>query len=172
VGYVDSRYREREPLARAAGLWWGAYHFGTGRRSGVEQADFFLATVGPSQTLLVLDLEPNPNGPSMTLAQARDFVTRVRERTGRWPGLYAGHYLREQLGSAAESVLTNCWLWLAEYGPAPARMPPQWSSWTLWQYTDGHAGPAPHAVAGIGPCDRNQFNGDITALQKLWGLSD
>ncbi len=169
VGYVDPLYRQREPLARAAGLLWGAYHFGTGRRPGVEQADHFLATVaGPAPPLLVLDFEENPSGPSMSLEQARDFVARVDAQTGRWPGLYGGSYLREQLGDAAEPLLTNCWLWLAEYTPAPLRAPRQWPSWTMWQYTDGRSGPPPHTVVGIGPCDRNRFEGDLSALERFW----
>jgi lysozyme len=169
VGHVDPRYTQREPLARAAGLLWGAYHFGTGRRPGAEQADAFLATVGSAaSTLLVLDLEANPSGPSMSLEQARDFVVRVHAQTGRWPGLYAGSYLREQLGDAPETTLTSCWLWVAEYGPAPTRAPRQWASWTMWQYTDGRDGPAPHTVVGIGPCDRDRFNGDLSALQRFW----
>jgi lysozyme len=146
-----------------------AYHFGTGRRAGGDQADFFLSTVGSSpQTLLALDFEENPSGPSMSLVQAREFVTRLHARTGRWPGIYAGHYLREHLGDAAEPVLTNCWLWFAEYAPTPNRMPPQWPSWTLWQYTDGRSGPGPRSVAGIGPCDRDRFNGDLAGLRTLW----
>jgi lysozyme len=130
-----------------------------------------VSTVGCSpQTLLVLDLEENPSGPSMSLAQARAFVTRVHARTGRWPGLYAGHYLREQLGAAAEPVLTNCWLWVAQYASAPTRVPPQWPKWTFWQYTDGQNGLSPHTVAGIGTCDRDRFNGDMAALRQLWGV--
>src|SRR6266542_388983 len=87
VGYVDPVYAKREPEAREAGLLWGAYHFGTGRGGGADQADYFLGKVGGStDTLLVLDLEENPSGPTMSLDQAREFVTRVHTRTGRWPG--------------------------------------------------------------------------------------
>jgi lysozyme len=170
VGDRDPLYATRAPQARAAGLRFGAYHFGTGRHAGADQADFFLATVGAGDqtTLLVLDLEEDPTGPSMSLAQARDFVTRIHQRTGRWPGLYAGHYLRELLGDAPEPVLTHCWLWFAEYAPTPTRLPSQWPSWTLWQYTDGENGPEPHNVDGIGPCDRSQFAGDAAALRQLW----
>jgi hypothetical protein len=67
---------------------------------------------------------------------------------------------RDLLGDAPEPASTNCWLWLAEYAPAPTRVPPQWPHWTLWQPTDGHCGAEPHNIPGIGPCDRNQFNGD------------
>ena len=49
-------------------------------------------------TLLVLDYEPNLTGPTMSLDQAREFVEHVGEATGRWPGLYSGHLIKEQLG--------------------------------------------------------------------------
>jgi lysozyme len=169
IGWVDPCYADRQLLARDAGMLWGAYHFGTGRHAGSEQADFFLATVGRSTELLcVLDFEENPSGPSLSLAQARDFVRRIYEQTGRWPGLYAGNYLREALGDATETELTNCWLWHAEYATRPARLPPQWTTWTMWQYTDGESGQTPRTVPGIGPCDRDQFNGDLPALRQLW----
>src|SRR3984893_191450 len=64
---VDFTYNTNKPKALAAGLLWGAYHFGDGS-DGVAQAEHFLSTVGdPSKTLLVLDFEFNRTGPSMSL---------------------------------------------------------------------------------------------------------
>lgn len=40
--YVDPKYQVNRDTALAAGLLWGAYHFGVGA-DGVEQADFFLS---------------------------------------------------------------------------------------------------------------------------------
>ena len=168
--YSDPTFESRHARAEDAGLLWGAYHFGTGS-DGVQQAEYFLRMVQPTDaTLLVLDFEANAQGPSMTLEEARAFVTHVREATGRWPGLYSGHYLKQLLGTASDPVLVNCWLWLSQYGPT-AVIPANWPTWTMWQYTDGAAGPEPHSVAGIGRCDRNKFNGPATSLQRLW-LSD
>src|SRR5262245_22375804 len=60
--YVDPAFTANRALAQRAGLLWGAYHFGTGA-DGVVQADWFLQTVQPdAATLLVLDLEANPQG--------------------------------------------------------------------------------------------------------------
>jgi lysozyme len=166
----DPWYTKNRDKARAAGLLWGAYHFATGS-DGVKQAEHFLKTVGSDkEALLVLDFEPNPSGPSMSLEEARAFNTHVQSQTGKWPGLYAGHYLKELLGSAKDSVLANSWLWLAQYGPT-AVVPANWPTWTMWQYTDGAAGPQPHMVKGIGHCDRNRFNGTATQLRKLWGVA-
>src|SRR5487761_2360143 len=99
---LDPVYLSHRAGARAAGLLWGAYHFGTGA-DGVEQAQFFLQTVQPSPgDVLVLDFEANGQGPSMTLEEARAFVTHVQSVTGRWPGLYAGAYLKERLGASTD----------------------------------------------------------------------
>ncbi|WP_082539920.1 MULTISPECIES: glycoside hydrolase family 25 protein [unclassified Caulobacter] len=165
---VDATYAARRPKAEAAGLLWGAYHFGTGS-DGVKQAEHFLKTVGPNHgsMLLVLDLEGNPTGPSMTLEEARAFVTHVHAATGRWPGLYSGHYVKELLHAQKDPVLGQCWFWLAQYG-STAVVPPNWAKWTFWQYTDGSIGPAPHEVAGIGRCDRDKFNGDAAVLKTFW----
>ena len=167
TGYFDPTYMEHQEPALAQGLMWGAYHFGTGA-DGVEQADYFLQKIQPTPgTLLVLDLEANPQGPSMTLDEARAFVTHIQSATGRWPGLYAGSYLKQLLGVSQDPVLANCWFWLAQYGPT-AVVPPNWKGWTMWQYTNGAAGLAPYSVAGIGRCDRTKFNGTADDLRQLW----
>lgn len=165
----DPEYQSRRSAALAAGLWWGAYHFAEGG-DGVAQANFFLSTVNPEPTdLLALDLEENPGGASMSLAEAEQFVTRVESVTGRWPGLYGGSYLKELLGNNNNPTLANCWFWLSEYGPT-AHVPANWPTWTMWQYTGDGIGPEPHTVAGIdGNIDRDQFNGDLAGLTQLWG---
>lgn len=168
IGYEDPTYQANNGNATDAGLLWGAYHFGTGS-DGVDQAEHFLNFVSPDdQTLLVLDFEANAQGPSMTLEEARAFVTHVHDVTGRWPGLYSGHYVKELLGTNTDPVLANCWFWLSQYGPT-AVVPVNWPAWTMWQYTDGAVGPEPHSVPGAGLCDRDKFNGDEAALRALWG---
>ncbi|HMC16892.1 MAG TPA: glycoside hydrolase family 25 protein [Albitalea sp.] len=172
--FVDKSYAPRRKQAREAGLLWGAYHFGVGG-DGSDQADFFLEKAEPdADTLLVLDYEPNLTGPTMTLTQAREFVEHVANVTGRFPGLYSGHLIKEQLGGGItpDPILSNCFLWIAQYkGPKPLNIPPTFSTWTLWQYTDGVMGPGPHEVNGAGRCDRNMFNGSLAQLNKLWGVA-
>jgi lysozyme len=166
--WVDPAYAPHRDGATSAGLLWGAYHFAAGS-DGVAQAEWFLSNLGdPQPSILVLDLEHNPTGPTMGLDEARAFVTHIQSVTGRWPGLYAGSYLKEILGTSGDPVLANCWFWLAQYGPTPV-IPPNWATWTLWQYTDGMAGTAgPTTVPGIGPCDRDFFNGDDDAFGRFW----
>jgi lysozyme len=166
---VDPTYASRRTAALDAGLLWGAYHFGTGS-DGLTQAEHFLEVVKPdASTLLVLDFEGNPQGPSMSLEEARAFVTHVESVTGRFPGFYSGHYVKELLGSNKDPLLSKCWFWLAQYGPTPV-VPANWPTWTMWQYTDGAVGMAPHQVNGIGHCDRDTFHGDLAELRTLWGV--
>jgi len=100
-------------------------------------------------TVIVLDFESNSAGPIMTLEQAHAFVSHVKFEMGRWPGFYSGHDIKEALGKSV--------------------VPPTWKKWTLWQYTDGGVGPRPHAEDGIGPCDRDVFNGTPRQLKSWWG---
>lgn len=163
----DPTFKTNRTKAADAGLMFGAYHFATGS-DGLKQAQHFLETVGTfDDTLLVLDFEPNPTGPDMSLEEARAFVLHVAEQTGRFPGLYSGHYIKQLLGNHQDAVLKQCWFWLAQYGPT-AVVPANWPTFTMWQYTDGAFGPEPHKVVGIGRCDRDKFNGDETQLKKLW----
>lgn len=169
--YVDPMFATNRQKAATAGLLFGAYHFGTGA-DGAAQADFFLKTVQPSDSdLLVLDFEENTAGATMTLDQARAFIMRVQSVTNRWPGLYGGNYLKQTLAHGDDPVLTNCWLWLSQYGPN-AVCPAAWNSWTLWQYTDGSVGPDPQPVNGVGVCDRNTFNGTLAELKTFWGVEN
>jgi GH25 family lysozyme M1 (1,4-beta-N-acetylmuramidase) len=166
---VDPTYKTNRTKAKKAGLLWGAYHFGTGS-DGVQQAVNFLQVVGDDpDALLVLDFENNPTGPSMTLEEARAFVTHVKEVTGKFPGLYSGHFVKDLLGTATDPILASCWFWLAQYGPT-AVVPPNWPTWTLWQYTDGALGNGPFTVPGLGRCDRDKFNGSAEELTAFWKI--
>src|SRR6266852_5210490 len=107
--YVDKKYAERRDQALAEGLLWGAYHFGIGG-DGSDQADFFLNSAKPDdRTLVVLDYEPNVTGPTMSLNQAREFVEHVNEVVDRYPGLYSGHLIKEQLAgtNGSDPILSN-----------------------------------------------------------------
>jgi len=117
--------------------------------------------------LLVLDFEANRLGPSMTLEQAQAFVQYVQQKTGRWPGLYGGYYLKQLIGTRPDPVLSNCWLWLAQYDDKPS-LPRGWPSWSLWQYTDGTLGAPTPPVPGVGICDRSFFNGTTEDLCARW----
>ncbi len=175
TGYFDPTFNTNRAAIEAAGLLFGAYHFGVGG-DPVAQADFFLSKAG-NNTLLVLDFEPNTQGPDMSMAEAEQFVHRIREVTGRYPGLYSGHTIKEAVAAAGitspdQTELSNCWLWIAQYTTAAQPVIPRiWPSWTLWQYTDGAAGSPPYDVNGIGRCDRDQFYGTADDLNAFWATN-
>lgn len=186
----DSYYAARQQQATRAGLLWGAYHFANAN-DPVRQADHFLNIVTsswmradpstrPSGILLVLDFEKNGHYPggTMRVDQMVTFVERIRERTGKYPGIYSGeNHMRQAMSSgrvtaAQKRVLANCWLWLANYGARPSTILP-WGHWLLWQYTgDGkcrlpRAG-YPKSVANIAKAERNIFNGSRMNLEHFW----
>ena len=187
--WVDPSYGVRRQQAEAAGLLWGAYHFGTRQYPGARQAAAFLAVTQPGPaTLMALDFEPNDSNPrnTMTLDQAEAFVRAIEQATGRLPLVYThpswadgvpsgrGRVrLREPISSS--SILARCDLWLADYREEP-QLPSAWGGkgWRLWQYAgneteaDAAYGSEPKAVAGVSHCDRNLFAGDAPALYRFW----
>jgi lysozyme len=186
--YVDPQYDLRRPQAEAAGLLWGAYHFGTRQYSGADQATAFLAAARPGPaTLLVLDFEPNDANlrNTMQLSQAEAFVHVVRQATGRLPMLYVhpkwanglptGSGLQLEQPIMPGSILARCELWLADYREEP-EVPMAWADrgWRLWQYAadetaaDAAYGSVPRAVQGVSHADRNLFAGDEAALYRFW----
>jgi lysozyme len=186
----DAHYALRQQAATRAGLLWGAYHYANAT-DPVRQADHFLRVVSnawaqadptsrPEGVLLVLDFEKNGHYPggTMRVDQAIAFVERIRERTGKYPGIYSGEYhMQKTLGSPKVSptyrgVLANCWLWLANYGARP-RVAGPWSYWHLWQYTgDGKCrlprSTHPKSIANILKAERNIFYGTRGALETFW----
>src|SRR5436305_9302917 len=71
----DSMYAQRRPQALAAGLLWGAYHWGTAHEPVSDQVDNFLSVAQPdANTLVALDYEDDTEGNQMTLDQARQFL--------------------------------------------------------------------------------------------------
>jgi len=184
----DSHYGSRQVDATRAGLLWGAYHFGDAT-DPIRQADHFLGTVAaqwrspdlrPDGVLLVLDFEKNGHYPggTMRVDQAVEFVERIRQRTGKYPGVYGSEYrLREVLNnrrvsSAHRQILANCWLWIANYHDEPRSTAP-WSHWHLWQYTgdgicDLPRSAYPKSIANIRNAERNMFRGNRSALAAFW----
>jgi GH25 family lysozyme M1 (1,4-beta-N-acetylmuramidase) len=162
INFVDPAFAPRLANARAAGLLVGAYHFMDGK-SPCEQMANFLSVVGDTgDILLVVDFEVYERS-QPTASQAAAAVMTIKALTGRLPVVYTGRYVL----SSANSMLSQCPLWLAEYGSRPV-CPPGWSQWKLWQHTDGQVGSAPRSVPGIGPCDRSRFAGTIDQLKAWW----
>ena len=95
----------------------------------------------PNEVLLVLDFEKNGHYPggTMRVGQAIQFIERIRQRTGKYPGLYSNEYrIRDVLNRpayagaearAAELLALGRELSLSA---APGRAVEHWD---MWQYT-------------------------------------
>ena len=166
TGFIDRTFLSRVAEARAAGLEVGAYHSLDGTNPAEQVAHFL--TVAASEAMvnwLAVDWEPYPVSQAGVI-QAATAVASVRAATGTWPVLYT---IRGML-SAPNNTLSNCPLWLAEYGTRPI-CPPGFMAWQLWQHTDGQVGSAVVPVPGVGPCDRSKFAGTVDQLRAWWPVA-
>jgi lysozyme len=152
---VDPYYEQHKRECLDAGLLWGSYCFGD-PGDGKTQADFYLDKVKPDgKTLLVLDLESG-----MDLRGAEDFVQHIRERTGVWPWLYSANYVINRIGGHNSSILANCELWVAGFGPV---IPLPWTTYRLWQ--DGTLNFAGETF------DSDRINGSLEDFEKAWKMA-
>jgi|SRR6266853_1348674 len=179
----DARYAGRQASASSAGMLWGAYHFGNAT-DGRKQADRFLDFVGTnanqSGALLILDAEQNTHYPggTMQVTQAVDFVRRVRQRTGIYPGLYSNEnwvkhlFNSPSIDAASKETIQNCWLWIANYHYQPVATAP-WRNWMLWQYTGDGICALPRTnypvnAANLHKVERTIFGGSRGEMHAFW----
>lgn len=161
--------------AQAAGMYSFAYHFATPNDStALVQADYFLnyANFIPNGKTLrpVVDLEWNPyldaanacydKTPAQLVSWIREFVNRVKFRTGLEPIIYtSASWWAQCVGSS--TAFGAYPLWVASYTTTPA-LPAGWSNWDLWQYSNKTT------VPGIsGEVDGNYVRGGEAALAAL-----
>lgn len=169
LSFRDSKYHQRRKTALAMGFLWGAYHFSSGGNVGTQVRNFLDWTKPEDSDLIALDWEPSP-GPDMTFAQAEEFCQTVKDKTGRYPVIYGGSLLREEIGQQHSAILSQCPLWYVIFREHADLIPAQvWpGGYALHQYTDGANGPQPRKTPGCHGADRNRFNGDESALREWW----
>lgn len=162
----DKAYTDRRRDAEAAGLLWGAYHWGTNAPVAAQVDNFLMKAQPDENTLVALDYELDAKF-QMSFDQAREFLERIHEKLGRRAVLYSGHLIKEKLGNRVDPFFGAHRLWLAEYNPT-AKVQKSWPSYWLWQYAE-----KPSTVPGIpgntaGSIDYNHFNGTEDQLRAEW----
>ena len=176
VYFVDPYYNINYDGAKNNGLYVGAYHYARPDHTGGRaQADYFLdhaRYVKDGRTLPpMLDIEWPWTGsgspyPCYGLSQSqmvtwiRDFVTRVRERTGTSTLIYTNTNWWNPCTGSNASFGDNP-LFIANYSGTPTPLPPGWSTFAFWQYSN----------SGSLPGDQDVFNGTIAQLAQLAGGS-
>lgn len=177
--YADKKYSERRAEALKRGYKWGSYHMGTKAAAPVEQADFYLRNARPAaDDVMVLDIEDLT---SMPLADAVLFIGRIKEKTGRYPVVYANHEVATAITAAQDrtSVFAKTPLWYARFKPSVTDFPRGvWSTYTLWQFsceincTPAHPERCLYRVPGTETdMDVSVFSGSVDELRAKWPFS-
>jgi lysozyme len=175
---VDRKYAERKIVAKRRGYKWGAYHLGK-PGDPIKQADFFLETVkSDADDLLALDLESPDATKHMSFADARVFINRIKEKTGRYPFVYANNLVTKAIADqfGADSVFGRTHLWYARFKRSVTDFPKAtWKTYTLWQFSsemnckpDDRSG-CLYTVPGTDyDMDIDVFNGTIEEFRQKW----
>lgn len=177
-GRTDTKYAERKTEATTRGYKWGSYHLGK-PGNPITQADFYLDTVRPSaDEVIALDIESLNPATDMNLANARRFIQRIREKTGRYPMLYANQAVVKQISDTyrRDEVFSKTPLWYARFKSRVTDFPTQtWDSYTLWQFSSeincqaDHPENCLYRVPGTQTdMDVNVYRGTVEELKANW----
>lgn len=173
---ADKEYLNRRNIAKDRDYLWGSYHLG---KSGdpVKQADFYLSIIGDADDeVMVLDLENTSNSSMMNIPNARIFLNRVHEVTGRWPLIYAPHFVTKKISDTmvGDEVFQNTRLWYARFRSTIPNFPTGvWQTYTLWQFASEinckKGKPCPYSVPGTTRfMDINVYNGTLKSIRQDW----
>jgi lysozyme len=161
--FIDSEFANNWRAAGKAGVPRGAYHFLTQCRSGLAQAQHFLATVphDPGALPPVVDAEhmgPCRQGPAVKdiAAELEIFLDEVEAHTGKRPIIYTTQEFHD-------AYLTGLFpterFWVRSLFFPPGFRQDQW---IFWQYHNKGA-----RDGATGPIDLNAFNGTEAELLAL-----
>ena len=175
---ADRKYAERRDEAKKRGYKWGAYHFGK-PGDPIRQADFFLDTVKPAaDELIALDLESVDGTKHMSFDEARVFIKRIKEKTGRYPLIYANNEVTKAISDqyGADDVFSKTRLWYARFKSNVTDFPQgTWKTYTIWQFSsEQNCSPANssaclYTVPGTEyDMDVDVYNGTIEELRSKW----
>jgi lysozyme len=178
----DAKYAERKQIALSKGYMWGSYHLGL-PGDPIQQADFYLAVTQPGKDEVVaLDIESLDPKKAMTLENARLFIARVKERTGRYPLFYGNQSVIQQVSSVdgQNTEFSHAPLWYARYKSTVHDFPKgTWPTYTLWQFkselncTRDALDKCPYVVPSTEPdMDVSVYNGTIDDLRKRWPFAE
>ena len=174
----DTRYAQRKDEAKSRGYKWGSYHLGK-PGDPIAQADFYLDTVRPAEDeVMALDIESLNPKTDMSLADARRFILRIKEKTGRYPMFYANHAVTREVSDrfGRDEVFSKIALWYARFKSQVTDFPTQtWSAYTLWQFSSeincvpAHPENCLFRVPGTQTdMDVNVYNGTVEELKAAW----
>lgn len=156
---VDPKFADNWQVMRNAGVVRGAYHFFVASEDALEQANFFINTVGSLSSgdlPPVLDVEAGSGTSGSLVNDVQTWLSTVEQKLGVTPMIYtAPSYWNEYMTAGFGKYP----LWVAEYGVTTPKSVNGWSEWTFWQHSQSGS------VAGIeGTVDLDYFNGSLSEL--------
>lgn len=176
-------YQARRAEAKRRGFLWGGYHFSHGGNPEAQARVFLDAAQFSDDEVVALDWEEGGE-PNMTLAESEIFCSTVKNSLGRYPIVYGGGLLRDQLQNRTSPILAQCPLWYVQVQAhaRPTGIPSQvWPNGAiLHQYwSQDLEDQVPGIAAAWGadfPCndlgcrgaDRSRFFGTEDELRATW----
>ena len=161
VTLVDPYFQRNWREAPKAGIVCGAYHYFHPRKSGKQQARFFLqiARHETGDLPMIADVETlDGHPPERMRKELKAFLEHIESKTGRKPMIYTGlSFYRDYL----EGHFDGYKLWLAHYYQDELKVGDA-TNWHFWQHSDKARVNGIHHVV-----DFNVFKGDSTAFRKL-----
>lgn len=163
---LDTKFAANWSGAKRAGVLRSAYQFFRPEQSPLDQANLVIRTLrtrGAGELPPVLDIEVTGGLPLATVAaNARVWIEHVRGQLGVEPIVYTnpGMWWRGDASDLARQLL-----WLAHYTEQCPSLPPPWTQWTFWQYTENGR------IDGIDTLvDLDVFGGTLDDLHRRFGL--
>lgn len=161
--FVDAEFANNWRAAEKTGMPRGAYHFLTQCRTGLAQAQHFLATVprDPNALPPVVDAEhmgPCRQGPAVKdiAAELEVFLDEVEMRLAKRPIIYTTQEFHD---AYLVGLFPNERFWIRSLFFAPGFRQNQW---VFWQYHNKGT-----RDGANGPIDLNAFNGTEAELLAL-----
>lgn len=163
LSYRDTMFKKHWNSAKREGILRNAYHFFHPRMDPVKQAELFLSVLGSDRGELwpVIDIEWT-DGMSKLDAAGADAALKFLERLEKdacLPEIYTAIGFFH--GVPGPERFGKYKIWLAQYGVTCPSVPPPWTEWNFWQYTDHEP------VPGAGKIDASLFNGTLDQLRAV-----
>ena len=158
LGFMDPKFAPNWAAMKSAGVLRGAYQFFEPGQDATAQANLVVQTLGKlgdGDLPAMIDVEATGGqSPATVAAKVKTWLTIVEKGTGRRPFIYSGSYFWQD--NVQDTSLGAYPFWIAAYGVSCPSLPPGWSNWTFWQYSDGG-----------GSLDHDVFNGTLAQLQAF-----
>lgn len=163
VTFVDPKFSSDWTGAEVANIYRSAYHFFIASDDPIQQAQFFLMTMGPmkpNDLPAMLDLETGFGvSANIIVKRAKTWLKIVEGATGKPPIIYTSARFWLSLGHP--KGFDHYPLFVVDVENNCPMTPYPWRHWTFWQHSTG-------TTPGVmGLVDHDVFNGSVQNLASF-----